>query len=91
MFIGVVDETREIVGVDEAHLFQTMDSIANAMSDSCEPQIVPKIEPYMIEGKTIIKVTVAPEPHRPYYLKYKGNACTEWICPRRILGSGEMM
>ena len=48
----MVDETREIVGVDEAHLFQTMDSIANAMSDSCKPQIVPEIEPYMIEGKT---------------------------------------
>ena len=58
--------------MDEALLFQTMDSIANAVSDSCEPQIVPEIEPYTIEGKTIIIVTVAPEPQRPYYLKYKG-------------------
>lgn len=72
LFFGVDDETREIVGVDEALLFQTMDSIANAVSDSCEPQIVPEIEPYTIEGKTVIIVTVAPEPQRPYYLKYKG-------------------
>lgn len=72
LFFGVVDETREIVGIDESILFQTMDSITNAISDSCEPQIVPEIEPYTVKGKTIIVVTVAPEPWRPYYLKSKG-------------------
>lgn len=72
LFFGVVDETREIVGIDESILFQTMDSITNAISDSCEPQIVPEIEPYTVEGKTVIVVTVAPEPQRPYYLKSKG-------------------
>ena len=72
LVFGVVDETREIVGIGEAILFQTMDSIANAISDSCEPQIVPEIEPCTIEGKTVIVVTVAPESQRPYYLKSKG-------------------
>lgn len=72
LFFGIVDETREIVGIDESILFQTMDGIANAISDSCEPQIVPEIEPYTIEGKTIIVVTVTPEPRRPYYLKSRG-------------------
>ena len=72
LIFGVVDETREIVGVDETTLFQVMDSIANAISDSCEPQIILEIEPYTIEGKTVIVVTVAPESHRPYYLKSKG-------------------
>ncbi len=72
LFFGVVDETREIVGIDESILFQTMDSIANAIADSCEPQIIPEIEPYTIEDKTIIIVTVTPEPQRPYYLKSKG-------------------
>lgn len=72
VIFGVVDETREIVGIDEAILFQTMDSIANAVSDSCEPQIVPEIEPYTVDGKTVIVVTVAAEPSRPYYVKSKG-------------------
>lgn len=72
LLFGVVDETREVVGIDGAILFQVMDSIANAISDSCEPQIVPEIEPYTIEGKSIIIVTVSPEPQRPYYLKSKG-------------------
>ena len=72
LVFGVVDETREVVGIDESILFQTMDSITNAISDSCEPQIVPEIEPYTVAGKTVIVVTVAPEPRRPYYLKTKG-------------------
>lgn len=49
-----------------------MDSIANAISDSCEPQIIPNIEPNTIDGKNIIIVSVEPEHHRPYYLKSKG-------------------
>ncbi len=72
LIFGVVDETREIVGIDESILFQVMDSIANAISDSCEPQIIPEIEPSTVERKTVIVVTVAPEPHRPYFLKSKG-------------------
>ena len=72
LVFGVVDETREVVGIDDAILFQTMDSIANAISDSCEPQIIPEIEPSTIEGKTVIVVTIHPEPQRPYYLKSQG-------------------
>ena len=72
LIFGVVEETREVVGIDESILFQTMDSITNAIDDSCEPQIVPEIEPYTVERKTVIVVTIAPESRRPYYLKSKG-------------------
>ena len=84
LIFGVADETREIVGIDESILFQTMDSIANAVSDSCEPQIVPEIEPRTIEGKTVIVVTVTPEPQRPYYLKSKGKEKGTYI---RVAGT----
>lgn len=73
LVFGVVDETREVVGIDESILFQTMDSITNAISDSCEPQIVPEIQPYTVERKTVIVVTVAPEPWRPYYVNLYRN------------------
>jgi len=69
---GVTDERRDVVGIDEAILFQTMDSISNAIFDSAEPQIAPTIEPCTIDGKIVIVVTVFPEPHRPYCLKSKG-------------------
>lgn len=84
LVFGVADETREVVGIDEEILFQTMDSISNAVSDSCEPQIVPSIEPYTIDGKTVIVVTVTPQPHRPYYLKSKGKEKGTYI---RVAGT----
>ena len=53
-------------------LFQLMDGIANAVSDSCVPQIIPDIEPQTIDGKTVIVVSVEAGKSRPYYLKSKG-------------------
>ena len=84
LIIGVADQTREIVGVDGSVLFSMMDSIANAVSDSCAPQIIPEIEPYTIGGKTIIVVTVSPAPQRPYYLKAKGKENGTYI---RVAGT----
>lgn len=37
LLIGIKDKTHQVVGVDSTELFQIMDSIANAVSDSCEP------------------------------------------------------
>ena len=61
-----------IVGVENDVLFQLMDGIANAVSDSCVPQIIPDIEPQTVEGKTVIVVSVEAGKNRPYYLKSKG-------------------
>lgn len=72
LIIGVEDATRKVIGVDRDSVFQVMDSIANSIADSCMPQIVPDIELRTMEGHTVIVVTVAPGPNRPYYLKAKG-------------------
>ena len=72
LIIGVDDRTREVVGVDQDLVFHVIDRISNAVSDSCVPQLVPNIELQTIENKTVIVVTVAPGPNRPYYLKSKG-------------------
>lgn len=58
LIVGVNDRTHEIVGVENEILFQIMDGIANAVSDSCMPQIIPDIEPQTVEGKTVIVVSV---------------------------------
>jgi predicted HTH transcriptional regulator len=39
----VEDGTHRVVAMDAESLFQTMDAITNAVSDSCEPTIVPDI------------------------------------------------
>ena len=72
LIVGVDDQTLEIVGVKNVELFQVMDGIANAVSDSCIPQIIPDIEPLTVDGKTVIVVSVEAGKNRPYYLKSKG-------------------
>lgn len=84
LIIGVDDKTHEVVGVENEVLFQLMDGIANAISDSCMPQIVPDIEPQTIDGKTIIIVSVEPGKNRPYYLKTKGKENGTYI---RVAGT----
>ena len=43
---------QQIVGVENDVLFQLMDGIANAVSDSCVPQIIPDIEPQTVDVYT---------------------------------------
>lgn len=43
IIFGVEDKTGKIVGVDRESIFQTMDAITNAISDSCEPRIIPDV------------------------------------------------
>ena len=54
LVIGIDDKTHQVVGVDNDSLFQAMDALTNAISDSCEPQIIPDIGPQTVDGKTVI-------------------------------------
>ena len=76
---GIADGTNEIVGIDNSILFQMMDSIAASIYHSCEPAIVPEIEPYTVDYKNLIVVTVSPGAQRPYYLKSKGKEAATHI------------
>ena len=87
LIIGVDDKTHQVVGVDNDNLFQLMDSLANAISDSCEPQIIPDIEPQTVDGKTIIIVTVEAGKNRPYYIKSKGKENGTYI---RVAGTSRV-
>lgn len=72
IIIGVEDKTRKIVGVDEEKAFEMMDSIANAISDSCEPAIIPDITLQTVENKKLIVVEITASTQRPYYIKSLG-------------------
>ena len=69
---GVDDETREVVGMDNENIFRTIDAITTAISDSCEPAIVPNVALKTIDGKTIIIVEVEAQRNRPYFVKSLG-------------------
>lgn len=69
---GVDDKTLDIVGVDNSKVFQFMDAIANAVSDACEPMIVPDIKMQTIDDKLVIVVEVHQGQDKPYYLRTEG-------------------
>lgn len=72
IIFGVADKTRDVVGLGEEDVFKEMDAIANAVSDSCEPAIIPDITVQTIDGKTVIVVEVSEGRQRPYYIKALG-------------------
>jgi predicted HTH transcriptional regulator len=85
--IGVDDESREVVGVDDKEVFRIMDSIANAVSDSCTPQIVPNITFQAIEDKCVVVVQIYPGTSRPYFLKNVGKHDGTYI---RVAGTSRL-
>lgn len=72
LIFGIEDKTREIVGISEEIVFQEMDAITNAISDSCEPVIIPDVYPQTVDGKTVIVVAISAGKQRPYYIKADG-------------------
>ena len=51
---GIDDKTREVVGIPEDKVFQEIDAITNAISDSCEPTIIPDVYLQNINDKPVI-------------------------------------
>ena len=66
LIIGVNDD-REVVGVEQTAVFSMIDKITNAISDSCEPLIIPDIAPQAVGDKTVIVVEISAVRQRPYY------------------------
>lgn len=71
LIIGI-DDDKSIVGINKDEVFEIMDKVANAISDACEPQIIPDISIKTIKDKCILVIEIYPGPNRPYYLKSKG-------------------
>ena len=72
IIFGIADKTGDVIGFDKEDVFQKMDDIANAVSDSCEPAIIPDITLQTVDGKTIIVVEISEGRQRPYYIKALG-------------------
>lgn len=58
---GVDDDTREVVGIPKENVFSEIDAITTAISDSCEPVVIPDVYLQTIEDKTIIIAETARE------------------------------
>ena len=69
---GVDDDTREVVGIPKENVFSEIDAITTAISDSCEPVVIPDVYLQTIEDKTIIIAEISSGKQRPYYIKSMG-------------------
>lgn len=72
IIFGVEDQTGKIVGMDRDSVFQKMDAITNAISDSCEPRIIPDVTLRTVDDKTLIVVEISAGRQQPYFLKSLG-------------------
>lgn len=70
--------------MDPQKVFQIMDVIANTISDTCTPQIIPNISFQNVKDTCIIIVEIAPGGNRPYYVKALG---MEKGCFVRVAGT----
>jgi predicted HTH transcriptional regulator len=71
LYLGIKDNPREVVGLDENELITLEEKIANLIHDLCEPVILPEITFLQHEGKHIIRTQVYKGSAPPYHLKNK--------------------
>ena len=71
LIIGV-DDSRNIVGVEESKIFKYEERISSIIYDWCYPNILPEIYTLNVEGKLLLVVEVFRGGLLPYYLKQKG-------------------
>ncbi|MBO7406824.1 MAG: putative DNA binding domain-containing protein [Clostridia bacterium] len=71
IYIGVNDD-GEVTGL--AELDKIQNQLTNSIKDTIMPDIIPfvRVDPVEIDGRQVIKVTVAVGSERPYFLKEKG-------------------
>lgn len=70
LIIGVSDEERQIVGVDDPLLLE--EQLANAIHDAIYPPLSPYFSVITVAGKMLLTVQVLSGGNKPYYLKSLG-------------------
>ena len=72
IIFGIDDKTREVVGIPEDKVFREIDAITNAISDSCEPTIIPDVYLQNINDTPVIVAEIRTGRRNPYYIKAEG-------------------
>jgi predicted HTH transcriptional regulator len=72
LVIGVEDDTRAVVGVENP--LDLEERIANLVADSIEPRLLPEIEIVPWRKTQVVVVTVHPSALRPHHVRAEGPA-----------------
>jgi predicted HTH transcriptional regulator len=70
LLIGVEDRTRNVRGISEP--LDTEERLANILSDSISPRLVPELEVLPWRRTHVVAVEIHPSSRRPHYLKSAG-------------------
>ncbi len=70
-YLGIKDNPREVVGLDEDELITLEEKIANLVHDLCDPVVLPEISFLQYERKHIIRTQIFKGSSPPYHLKNK--------------------
>jgi len=71
-YIGIKNNPREVIGLEESKLIETEEKIINIVHDQCLPVILPEVSFLYLNEKHIIKVHVFKGNDPPYFIKRKG-------------------
>lgn len=69
LVIGIKDKTKEVVGVE--NILQEEERLANAISDSVSPMLIPSFQFHTWRHCDLLLISV-PHSFAPYYIKSKG-------------------
>lgn len=72
IIIGIKDDTREIIGIDDKTRNKIYDEFPNSLYDATSPSLLAKIYEKNYNGKSIIIIQVAPSSKKPCFIKSKG-------------------
>ena len=70
LIVGIEDDTREILGVNNP--LDEEERLCNLIADHIEPRLLPNIELLTVEGKTLLVAEVFPSSSRPHWIKKEG-------------------
>ncbi|MGE0079592.1 MAG: RNA-binding domain-containing protein [Bacteroidales bacterium] len=79
LYIGVKNNPREIVGINESDRVDLEEKVSNIIHDSCEPVILPEITFISLEDKHLIKVHIYKGSNPPYHIKNRAIAENTYI------------
>ena len=72
IIFGIDDKTREVVGIPDDKVFREIDAITNAISDSCEPTIIPDVYLQNINDKPVIVAEIRTDVGNHIILRQRG-------------------
>ena len=70
LLIGIENDTREILGVKDP--LDEEERLCNLIADNIEPRLVPNVELFSLEDKTLLSAEVYPSGLRPHWMRKEG-------------------